>query len=272
MVSGARSFAYTMTPVERGEWDLCASPTETGIEIWIRILSAILSGGVAVPIGGTACVPSVPPTVPTFDVDPVGGTIDFRGDISDAETGSQIVLRMSRPLKPGVMPRLEDTRMLGSVDPNTDVDVASLFSSRFGSLPVAGSKALMLSRAVHPQSRRMSVLTFSVADVGGSSDTCSVSSVDPSTVPFGSIDLDTFASFGGFPLNESLSFAVLTAGWAVVTGSTQSNEVPGLAEVEDLTGIDRVQTVEFKWYPVSTGVPICSGFVDLTVASMGPPP
>jgi hypothetical protein len=260
-----------MTAAEQAEWDLCATPPEYGIWIWIQIMSAISSGGLVVPIGGTSCLSSDAPVVPTFAVDPAAGTIDFRGNITDAEVGTKIVLRMSRPLKPGVFPRVEDTRVIGSVAPNVDVDVASLFSARFGSLPIAGSRALMVSRAVHPQSRRMSVVTNSETDVGTSGDSCSVSSVLPECDPFDFIALDVLANFGAFPAFEELTFRTLTAGWNILSGGTQFNEQADVADIEDTTGVPRIETVEVEWFVTSEGPPGCFDSIELEVLDSGPP-
>ena len=273
VTGGARAFAYALTPTQQTEWDLCAAPDQTGIEILIQIWSELISAE-QVPIPtGTSCPPSDAPTTSEWAVDPVGQSMTFQGDITDAVGDSGIVLRVSRPLPVGRQPRPEDTRFVRTIAPNTSVDIAAEYLARFGSFPPAGSRVMALSRATHPSEMRSSILVSSVTDsAAGFNDTCSVSSASPFTTPFGGITVDVEAEFEGEAPLAPLTLSVLTAGWTLVAGANQFNQLPASAFVQDATGVPRSEFVEFRWTLNSDPARTCEDGLTLEVIGGPPPP
>lgn len=270
VVGGSRKWAYEMSSTDQAEWESCGTFPDVGFWLWLQIYSSIFSGDLVLDALGTTCTTSSLPVVDSLSVDPAGGSYSIETSVDDADTDTMVIVRVARPLPIGRSPRLADTRVVSVVSPNSETDIASEFIGRFGALPVAGSKILAIVRAVHPDSRRMSGLTFAFAEAGGSSDECSVGAVFPECFEFESIDVDFLAEFASLSMFDLIDVTVLTAGWSLPSGTQVSNEIESMESVTDTDGTPRSESVTFRFVAVDDATLVCEASLVLLVTESGP--
>jgi len=270
IAAGSRAWAYDLTPAERATWDACPDDGLNGFWTWLRIYSAITQGLDLLLPAGTACTASDPVVVSDFVLNPATEDFTFMPSVADAVSSTGVVLRASRPLPPGRVPRLEDTRVIGLYSPNVTADAAADYLARFGSFPVAGSELLAVTRAITPDEQRMSVLTETFAFASVAADFGEVTVNTNPIAPFGSADFDAVVDFVDAAEFAAVTLTVLTAGWALSGTSAFLNTLSQSSAVDDTDGTDRTEDVTFRFTLDDSPFTFIDAVVSITVENPVP--
>jgi len=247
LVAAARTFAYVMTEPERQSWRDDVFSGLSGTNLWRWLVSQLSVEFWPFNAIEDAGQPGAAASLVDPSFDAAAGTVSVLVESVGASVDSVAVVAMSRPRPLGRVPRREDTRVLGVVPLGVSQDVSVSYFSRFGGFPVAGSQLLAAVRVVDPVVGVGSSIAVGVFVDVFQGSVCSVSAVDAVTIPFGNIAVEVFADLLGVDPFELLDFAVVTVGWVLVLGEAQLNGEVGEAIVGDETGVERSESVTFRW-------------------------
>jgi len=247
IAAGSRAWAYALTAADQASWNACPDTGLNGFWTWLRIYSAITQGLDLLLPAGTACTASDPVIVSDFVLNPATEDFTFMPSVSDATSSTGVVLRASRPLPVGRVPRLEDTRVIGLYSPDVTADAAADYLARFGSFPVSGSELLAVTRAITPDEQRMSVTTSTFAFAAAGGDSASITLNTNPIAPFGVADFSGLVEFVDAGEFDLVTLSVLTAGWSLSGASTFLNTLSQSSAVDDTDGTERTEDVTFRF-------------------------
>ncbi len=232
---------------------------------WWSLINGTLFG--AQPVG-TDGVPTASIDEADINVDPEAGTFLISADFDTVDAGDRVIVRLSRPMPNGRVPRREDTRSIGVIVPGEETDVAALYVQKFGRLPGVGSTVLAVLRAGLPSTGQASEESSFLAIAGASeqADWCEATDPGGEYFPFESFGVDCVGQFEPVDPMETVTVESLTPSFPAQGASQLVNGENGLVNFDDMDGIPGTYTVNVRFTLDGSPGRTCDDSFEVTIA------